>query len=307
MFPTSITKLLTVVSMMAMTTVPCTGAPYRVWVANLVPISGSGTSVTGAVAVFEATPTRVAYAGFALSVTPNLGPADCTAGNACGVHIHEGTSCDSSTTQGGHYFESPVTVDPWTDKRYDSGPTGRADYEGILEMGTNDIEGRAFIVHNESGGRVACGLLTEVTEDALSAVTDPLSGSGVTGLVTVITDVGASISDGMECFYGTAEGLTINLDADSGDCDATNGCGAHIHDGSGCESSNQGGHYFAFPPDPWATVGYTSTDSTGDAEFVHCVSTGEMVFAGKPFLIHKEDGNRVACGVLEPEDDKFCL
>ena len=39
------------------------------------------------------------------------GAACDTPPNACGVHIHEGTTCE---TAGGHYYGNGVTVDPWT-------------------------------------------------------------------------------------------------------------------------------------------------------------------------------------------------
>jgi hypothetical protein len=65
----------------------------------------------------------------------------------CGVHIHSGTSCASADLQGGHYSE--LSEDPWTDERYavtGGNPGGfNAAFKGLLEIGTTDVEGRAFV------------------------------------------------------------------------------------------------------------------------------------------------------------------
>merc|ERR1711866_35071 len=51
-------------------------------------------------------------------------------------------------------------------------------------------------------------------------------------------------------------------------CTEKNGCGAHVHSGFSCENTTtQGGHYFNGSVDPWAVVGYTSTDRMGNASF----------------------------------------
>ena len=63
----------------------------------------------------------------------------------CGVHIHEGTSCESADTQGGRLFVAPVTTDPWAEERYETDATGYTTFKGIVTQGTTDIAGRAFI------------------------------------------------------------------------------------------------------------------------------------------------------------------
>ena len=69
----------------------------------------------------------------------------CCLTTGCGVHIHSGTNCSSTELQEGHYFVDPVLQDPWTEDRYTSDGNGRATYAGIVNMGTVDIDGRAFI------------------------------------------------------------------------------------------------------------------------------------------------------------------
>jgi hypothetical protein len=69
--------------------------------------------------------------------------------SGCGVHIHSGTSCLNTTLQGGHYYEDLVLEDPWTEKRYTSfekaSGVNAGTFRGILEIGTTDVEGRAFV------------------------------------------------------------------------------------------------------------------------------------------------------------------
>jgi hypothetical protein len=70
--------------------------------------------------------------------------------SGCGVHIHSGTSCFDTTTQGGHYYTDPVLSDPWINERYlTSEPTSagfyEGDFKGMISIGTIDIEGHAFV------------------------------------------------------------------------------------------------------------------------------------------------------------------
>ena len=113
------------------------------------------------------------------------------------------------------------------------------------------------------------------------------------------------------CFYGMGFGLEPNLfsmyhpnpEMNIGlDCSAKNGCGTHIHSGSSCESTiEQGGHFydqFKMRVDPWAEVGYYSTNENGSTQFMHCLKTGEKDYQEKVFVIHNNAGARVACGNL---------
>jgi hypothetical protein len=107
----------------------------------------------------------IAYYGTVRSVaTANLQPDDaiCTAvPNACGAHIHAGYSCNSTAAQMGHLYDNVTTpVDPWAVERYETDSNGVARYNGVVDQGTSNVQGRAFVVHNETGGRIACGILT---------------------------------------------------------------------------------------------------------------------------------------------------
>lgn len=114
-------------------------------------------------------------------------------------------------------------------------------------------------------------------------------------------------TDSAICFYGQAKGLepsiaSFLLDSDANDnCTATNGCGVHVHSGTGCGSSEeQQGHLFATEVDPWLLVGYTSTDDTGTTSFVDCVQDGINAtdYLDRPFIVHANDGSRVSCGLI---------
>jgi hypothetical protein len=94
---------------------------------------------------------------------------DCTAGaadnitNGCGIHIHVGMTCESDT--GPHYFETDP--DPWLPVKYIShGPS--AESVGMFNADSNVLfdtnEGRAMVVHDMTGARVACALLKDLSE-----------------------------------------------------------------------------------------------------------------------------------------------
>jgi hypothetical protein len=87
------------------------------------------------------------------------------------------------------------------------------------------------------------------------------------------------------------------------DCNFTNGCGIHIHNGTSCFNvTTQGGHVYnrtTIPIDPWLYTMYHATDANGNAYFSGCVENGVPSFIGNPFIVHSNNGTRVSCGILE--------
>jgi hypothetical protein len=81
-------------------------------------------------------------------------------GNACGIHIHEGKTCDDASAVGGHYYDAgSISSDPWSPLGYNS-RYGRAHGSVKAAIGKGeDIAGRAMVVHDSTGARVACALL----------------------------------------------------------------------------------------------------------------------------------------------------
>jgi Cu/Zn superoxide dismutase len=116
---------------------------YQVTLSDL-----SDSGVTGFVSIFTESDnsTIIGYGGKIFNVKTNLNAQACNVTNGCGVHIHNGTSCTNSSTQGVHYFNSAlVPNDPWVNKRYSSDSIGSSNFSGILDIGTHDVSGRVFI------------------------------------------------------------------------------------------------------------------------------------------------------------------
>lgn len=89
--------------------------------------------------------------------------------NACGLHIHTGTTCTDATKVGGHLWQkpkgtSPEPKDPWANVVYVTNQ-GMSIGSTSLRIGTemDDLDGKAFVVHDASGGRVACGLIKDTS------------------------------------------------------------------------------------------------------------------------------------------------
>jgi len=267
---------------------------FPVYVATLSELDSSG--VAGEVTVF-ASPGRLLGVGTATGLEANLSAtpsgSNCTAKNGCGVHVHSGTGCASSGEQGGHFYASGAT-DPWTTVRYSgTDAQGVADFSFSVAAGPASIAGKPFIIHNDAGARVACGILSW-TNGTQSALLGEFGDSNVTGTATIYA------TGSMIVGAGTAAGLQADLD-DSVNCGASNGCGVHVHSGTQCDNTTiQGGHLKTMSgDDPWTTVRYSSTSSAGFADFVFRVSTDNTGVTGKPFIVHNNEGGRVSCGILQ--------
>lgn len=272
---------------------------YSVFTASLSQLSSSG--VTAEITIFV-TPSGLMGVGSAAGLEASLADSsndgsDCTATNGCGVHVHTGTACTDSTTQGGHYFTE--SSDPWTTIGYATTTSaGAATFSFSVLTEAKSIAGKVFVVHNNAGGRVACGVLAEQT-NVETANLAALDSSGVTGTVTIYTTSTGVFG------AGHANGLELSLadsSADGSSCTATNGCGVHVHSGSACtDTTSQGGHYYTGSSDPWSAVRYSSTTAAGHADFVFMMTVANGAatdVTDKPFIVHNNAGSRVACGLL---------
>jgi hypothetical protein len=105
-------------------------------------------------------------------------------GNACGIHIHEGKTCDDADAVGGHYYATDS--DPWGVLGYNTKWGGRARGSVKATIGKGeDIAGRAIVVHDSTGGRVACALAPsklEVQRTASSVTLATFDGAEETSL-----------------------------------------------------------------------------------------------------------------------------
>lgn len=64
--------------------------------------------------------------------------------------------------------------DPWKIPGYlYTDVNGEADFAGCAQIGedvrnTNDLEGRAFVIHAEGGGRISCGIIEKQSKSSKS-------------------------------------------------------------------------------------------------------------------------------------------
>merc|ERR1711918_147759 len=82
---------------------------------------------------------------------------------ACGIHIHKGKTCDDAEEIGGHYYGESLEADPWSLISYSvaAGGTARGHIQDVTIGADQDISGHALVVHDSTGGRVACTVLPQ--------------------------------------------------------------------------------------------------------------------------------------------------
>ena len=143
-------------------------------------------------------------------------------------------------------------------------PTGAAMHE---------VAGRAVVIHDEDGDRVACALLGE--GGSLKA-TFTGAGTKYPGMpadypeaVSVVGEVTQFITTSpsrvpLTTFDYHLEGLDPRCADGAGR--AANSCGIHVHEGTDCQDkSDVGGHFYQTRSDPWKTVAYTAPCSDDKA------------------------------------------
>jgi len=124
-----------------------------------------------------------------------------------------------------------------------------------------------------------------------------LNNSGVNGDVAIFVRKNGLLGVGYA--YGLEPNLMNANYLERGEnCTAANGCGVHVHAGDSCEPDRQGGHFFAGAVDPWLVIGYPSSSDIGNATFDFIIEDPATDIAGRPFIVHRNDGGRVSCGIL---------
>jgi len=129
---------------------------------NIVQMTALGRYPTFTDASLISGEVTLAFLDTSVTITYNLAnvPTECTtagsAGNSCGIHIHNGTSCDTNEEAGGHRWLEGE--DPWKNAAYVT--TDGTNAEGVLTVdngyGQADNVGHAFVIHDYSGARVTC-------------------------------------------------------------------------------------------------------------------------------------------------------
>ena len=146
------------------TRVACgTVAPTAGAFAFLAAYPGVESNVTGTLLLTESNGT--------VSLTGTLAGVEASVSGA-GVHVHSGYSCDDASAVGGHYYGDNAD-DPWLETTYDSDADGAAAVSvaarGLSVAGANPCAGRAVVVHDAAGARVACGVLAASEAPAAGA------------------------------------------------------------------------------------------------------------------------------------------
>jgi hypothetical protein len=234
----------------------------------------------------------------------------------CGIHIHTGTTCDDKDLVGGHYWDPDKTIDLWTTAGgtvYNTPATATSTTGSFSLNNGFDVEGNdshAVVVHDSTGARYGCGVLSTSRKAAKGCKTPKKPKSIVLeACVDKYPDYVGSldISGKIKARYHyTSSGkvtVEYNLKGADKDCET---CGLHIHTGTTCDDEDLvGGHYWdsSKVEDPWTTDGgaiYTS-ESDGKAKGKFTLNAGYDVVAndGHAVVVHdKATGDRYGCGVL---------
>ena len=169
-----------------------------------------------------------------------------------GAHIHSGLSCATPDVVGGHYPDSTTTPsdeDPWGATTKWEKAAGATTAVGSFHVAATVVnfamnQGHTFVVHNEAGGRIGCGVLT--------------GASFLAGSLDVYPGITASVADPSSTVWVTEKadgGLSVYYDLEGLPIADTKG-GAHIHSGTECPSE---------PKNLTASAVYAPADATGSA------------------------------------------
>jgi len=246
--------------------------------------------------------------GLDTACTAGAATADGAANNACGIHVHVGTSCAVAADVGGHFYVGEE--DPWATVVYVvADGSGASAGSAVVDTGMplSDLDKRAFVVHRlGSGGRIACGVLDDV-EGVDAVVADSFSSyPGYSGDLTSVSGVVGLVEsgDGSQVLSWNLSGVDEACTANAGD-NVKNGCGIHVHAGTTCDvAADVGGHYYdttTISSDPWLPIVYEVSNGSAAAGMVE-VTTGVSVadMVGKAFVVHQLDtGGRIACAILK--------
>jgi len=132
-----------------------------VTVTNFLPYPGTKFSVIGSV-IMKFVNTNVSM-DYHLQNTDAKCVHATGVANSFGLHIHMGKTCSNATEIAGHYYDNSTGVDPWLSTMYVSDNQGVANGAASVNFGYSyaTSAGRAVIVHDQSGARMACALIPQ--------------------------------------------------------------------------------------------------------------------------------------------------
>lgn len=222
--------------------------------------------------------------------------------NACGVHIHEGRDCAKNA--GPHYFSAGLGSDPWQTVRYQTrnadGTTIERDVAVVTGLTTGSTIGRAVVVHNSTGARVACGNIVPPHLIASSFNAKP-GFAKVNGWVSVSAG-GAAYQSTMALEWHLTD---VDPGCTEGPLDYADSCGIRIYNSTDCTAQLTAADRLfnraTLTEDPWASVAYQTYSSTTATETPVTVATGitNAQALGKAVGVHDASGALVACAILE--------
>lgn len=225
-------------------------------------------------------------------------------GNECGIHIHAGTKCSDA---GGHFYDTEVlSEDPWTPITYHATAKAAQVDNKLVTMNKKlgESDGRAFVVHDSTGARVACALLRPVQFSGGR----PFAVKGV----PPYPDYNGSlkVEQGVVAIQQTGFGAdqVLGFGGKGGDPVCTddfvpkenNGCGVHIHRGLHCFDAK--GHLFAESvKDPWLKVRYVVTPAGLVSGVTPVVATDVTLNTDskRTVVVHDATGKRIACSEID--------
>merc|ERR550534_2556084 len=230
--------------------------------------------------------------------------------NACGIHIHVGESCYADA--GGHYWNTTlIDHDPWAAVTYRSLGLWTVGQTQVVTGLTNyEVLGHTMIVHDSTGARVACGIITPATLK-VPAMAPYFSYTGnlrVTGDADVH---GFGVTDTAGQYLSWSLSGVDPKCKHGADSSTPNSCGVHIHHGMSC-TEDALGHYWnktTFSVDPWATVSYKAGKSRTSDNYVAAsqdtVVTGfeNTLVNGHTLIVHDYSGGRISCGIIAPHKE----
>jgi len=209
-----------------------------------------------------------------------------------GLHIHTGTSCNDAANVGGHYWLPSTATDPWLVTNW-AAVNGKASgtFDVSAGLTLSQVMGRAVVVHDGAGARIACGVIMD-GENA-KATADIFTYPGYTGTTAIRGSVQVDKDTaGMQRLTYDITGAVPSSSA-----------GLHIHTGTSCaDAAKVGGHFWtpSTSPDPWGANTMYTADANGVGKGTFSLTSGYTTnqVVGRAVVLHEGGSPRVGCGVI---------
>lgn len=222
--------------------------------------------------------------------------SDAGVANSCGIHFHEGTTCQDADSVGGHLFNT--AEDPWTYGAFYTGEFGVVEVEYGLTFA--ETKGHTFVLHDHAGTRISCELVyVQATQELNVGNTYP----DYQPVFAPTGSVELSFQSTLVSIYYDLVNADPACSTLGPNASVANSCGIHIHAGTTCDVAGEvGGHWYneAIMSDPWTYGAYY----TGDSGSLVVDYGYEYPSAdGRAFVIHDRDGTRLTCDIITASNE----